>query len=102
MSGTTMVPFHDDPVSMQIARDTYPKASEEGTFQYRKRVPLSDLQAAFTKAFDAPALDLDRRVVFLHGVIPSTKLPGSVASLGDIPAQVTLPVACGQIERVEQ
>ena len=31
-SGTTMVPFHDDPVSMEIVRDTYPKAGADGTF----------------------------------------------------------------------
>jgi hypothetical protein len=31
----------------------------------------------------------------------STILPASVASLDDIPAQVTLPIACGKIEKVE-
>lgn len=31
VSGTTMVPFHDDPVSMQIVNDTYPKASVDGS-----------------------------------------------------------------------
>ena len=32
----------------------------------------------------------------------STKLPTSAASLGTIPAQVTLPIACGEIKRVQQ
>jgi hypothetical protein len=100
-SGTTMVPFHDDPVSMEIVRDTYPKAGADGTFQYQKTVSLKDLEAAFAKAFGDKELDLDRRVVFIHGILPSTKLPASVASLGTIPAQVTLPIACGKIERVE-
>ena len=98
-SGTTMVPFHDDPVSMEIVRDTYPKASANGTFEYQKTVSLKDLQAAFVKVFGNQELDLDRRVVFIHGVLPVTKLPTSVASLGTIPAQVTLPIACGKIER---
>jgi hypothetical protein len=102
MSGTTMVPFHDDPVSMQIVNDTYPKASAAGSYHYEKTVPLSALKAAFAKAFDDPELDLDKRVVYIHGVFPSTKLPQSVASLGKIPAQVTLPIACGKIERVAQ
>jgi hypothetical protein len=101
-SGTTMVPFHDDPVSMGIVRDTYPKASADGTFQYQKTVSLKDLNAAFTEAFGDKELDLDRRVVFLHGILPSTKLPASAASLGTIPAQVTLPIACGEIKRVQQ
>jgi hypothetical protein len=101
-SGTTMVPFHDDPVSMEIVRDTYPKASADGTFQYQKTVSLKDLNAAFAKAFGEKELDLDRRVVFIHGILPSIKLPASAASLGTIPAQVTLPIACGEIKRVQQ
>ena len=101
-SGTTMVPFHDDPVSMEIVRDTYPKAGADGTFQYQKSVSLTDLEAAFAKAFGDKELDLDRRVVFIHGILASTKLPASAASLGTIPAQVTLPIACGEIKRVQQ
>jgi hypothetical protein len=101
-SGTTMVPFHDDPVSMEIVRDTYPKAAADGTFQYQKNVSLKDLKAAFAKTFGDKELDLDRRVVFIHGILASTKLPVSAASLGTIPAQVTLPIACGEIKRAQQ
>jgi hypothetical protein len=101
-SGTTMVPFHDDPVSMEIVRDTYPKASSDGSYQYEETVSLKDLEAAFTKAFDGTGLDLDRRVVFVHGVLPATKLPESAASLGTIPAHVTLPIACGEIKRTQK
>jgi len=101
-SGTTMVPFHDDPVSMEIVRDTYPKAGADGAFQYQKTVSLKDLDTAFAKAFGDKGLGLDRRVVFIHGILASTKLPASAASLGTIPAQVTLPIACGEIKRVQQ
>lgn len=100
MAEMTMVPFHDDPVSMEIPRDTYPKASAKGTLQYRKTVSLSALQEAFGKAFAGRKLDLDRRVFMMHGVSAATKLPASVASLGTIPAQVTLPIACGKITRL--
>jgi len=101
-SGTTMVPFDDDPVSMDIGGGTYPKAGADGTFHYEKTVSLKDLEAAFAKAFGDKELDLDRRVVFIHGILSSTKLPASAASLGTIPAQVTLPIACGEIKRVQQ
>ncbi len=101
-AGTTMVPFHVDPVGMQILNDTYPKASTKGSFEYRKTVPLADMTAAFGKAFGGAALDLDHRVVFIHGVRPSAKLASSVASLGDVPAQVTLPIACGEIVRLSR
>jgi hypothetical protein len=100
MSGTTMVPFHDNPVSMQVVNDTYPKASADGSYHYEKAVSLSALKAAFAKAFNDQALDLDKRVVYIHGIFRATKLPASVKSLDDIPAQVTLPIACGKIERV--
>jgi hypothetical protein len=101
-AGTTMVPFTDDPVAMDVAHGTYPKASAAGTYTYRQIVSLKDLTAAFAKAFNDPALDLDRRVVFIHGVVETSKLPATVASLGPIPASVTLPIACGRIERVNR
>ncbi len=98
-SGTTMVPFITDPSSMDVAHGTYPKADAHGTYHYRETVSLKALDAAFAKAFPGQKLDLAKRVVIIHGVPDSTKLPSTVASLGPIPAQVTLPIACGRIER---
>ena len=100
-AGTTMVPFSGDPVSMEVPHGTYPRASATGTLQYKQTVSLSALQTAFAKTFDGQKLDLDRRVVFIHGIPAASKLPASVASLGPIPAQVTLPIACGKITRVK-
>lgn len=99
-AGTTMVPFNADPVAMQIPSDTYPRAGADGSYRYRKTVSLEALRAAFTTALGDRELDLDRRVVFIHGVPDSTALPATVQSLGTIPAQVTLPIACGVIARV--
>lgn len=100
-AGTTMVPFHDKPVSMEIPSDTYPKADADGSYKYNKTVSLKELQAAFTKAFGSDDLALENRVVFIHGVPAKTELPKSAASLGTIPAQITLPIACGAITRAE-
>ena len=99
-AGTTMVPFHDDPVSMEMVKDTYPTAGTDASYSYEKTVSLKALKVAFAAKFPGQQLDLGRRVVFLHGVPASTKLPATVASLDDIPAQVTLPVACGEIKKV--
>ena len=101
-AGTTMVPFTDDPVALDIAHGIYPKASAAGTYTYRQTVSLTELTVAFTKAFNDQTLDLDRRVVFIHGAVPTSKLPASVTSLGPIPADVTLPIACGRIELVKR
>jgi len=99
LAGETMVPFHDNPVGMEIVVDTYPQADADGAYNYEKTVPLTALQQAFTRKYPGQALDLERRVVFLHGVPMTTTLATSVASLGDIPAQVTIPIACGQIHK---
>ena len=100
-AGTTMVPFNDDPVARDIPNETYPSSTATGTLHYEKAVSLGALEAAFGKAFEGQELDLDTRVVFIHGVPSETALAASVASLGPIPAQVTLPIACGEIKRVK-
>jgi hypothetical protein len=99
-AGTTMVPFNADPVGMDIPTHTYPHASATGTYDYEKTVSVAALQKAFGAKF-GEKLDLARRVVQVHGVPETTSLPASVASLGTIPARVTIPLACGVITRVK-
>lgn len=95
--GVTMVPFTSDPVSMQIVTNTYPTADANGAFHYTKTVSLSALDSAFKKTFNDTDLDIANRVVMIHGVPDNMKLKASVSSLGDIPAQVTIPIACGKL-----
>lgn len=101
-SGTTMVPFNDDPARMDVPTHDYPKADANGSYHYHKTVSLKELEAAFAKAFPGQTLDLDKRVIYLHGVASDTDLPDSVASLGDLPAHVTLPIATGKIHRQQR
>jgi hypothetical protein len=101
VAGTTMVPFNADPVAMDIPHDSYPASTATGTLSYEKEISLGALQSAFGKSFDGQELNLDTRVVFLHGVPSETALAASVASLGPIPAQVTIPIACGEIRLVK-
>jgi hypothetical protein len=98
-AGTTMVPFHDDPVSMEIVRDTYPKAAADGSYSYDKAVSLKALQDAFAAKFAGQRLALDRRVLIIHGVPDTASLPKTAASLDGIPASITLPIACGVIKK---
>jgi hypothetical protein len=97
-AGTTMVRFHDQPASMEIPSESYPKPDADGTYHYDQTVDLAKPQEAFAKAFDGQDLDLERRVVFIHGVDPKTEFPDSAAFFGDILALITLPIACGKIE----
>lgn len=55
--------------------------------------------AAFTGLGPNEELNLSSRTVVLHGT--SRNLPPSVQSIGGLPAQVTLPIACGRIVRVD-
>lgn len=100
-AGITMVPFHADPVSMAIVADSYPMADDDGAYTYEQSVSLSALEDAFGEAFPGQTLDFERRVIFLHGVTEDTELPDSVQSLGDVPAHVTLPIACGTLDPAE-
>lgn len=97
-SGKTMVPFDNNPVAMDVAHGTYPTASNTGTYHYTQTISLKALKDTVANHFDGAKLDLAKRVIFIHGVPADKTLPSSVASLGPIPAQVTLPIACGEIK----
>ena len=100
VSGTTLIPFDSEPVTLKIASDTYPKADTAGAFQYRASVSVPQLDAALKKQFGIDGLQLDRRVIYVHGVPASSNLPATVKSLPGVPAYLTLPVACGIIRAV--
>lgn len=102
VSGTTMVPLDAHPHEMCIPNDNYPVADEKGHYSYEKDVPYQELLKNFEKAFGGDSLELDKRVVYVHGVPDSLVLPDTVG--GKINDQydqhVTLPIASGKIEKV--
>lgn len=100
-AGTTMVPFNDVPAEMDIPKNSYPVSDKNGNYKYEVTISLTQLEKAFGDAFNDTSLQLEKRVLFIHGVPSETDLPESVASLGDIPAQVTLPIGCGKFVRVQ-
>ena len=100
VSGTTMVPFNDKPEEMNIPTHTYPHASAMGDFEYSKVVPLKQLSETFGKVYQGGLIDLDKRVIYVHGVPSDFGLPATVGSLGTVPSHVTIPIACGKIEKV--
>lgn len=98
-AGITMVPFHDDPASMEMESEAYPITDDQGTFHYNQSVSLNALRGAFQEMFGDNELYLDNRVVFIHGVPENTVLPGSVQSIPGAPARMTVPLACGELSR---
>ncbi len=96
-SGTTMVPFNKIPTAMKVGAATYPKADDKGNYHYQVEIPMEKLKSSFAKTFGDSGIQLDKRVLYIHGVQEDKALPESVASIADIPAQVTIPIACGEI-----
>jgi hypothetical protein len=97
MAGTTMVPFDAHPAALEIANDSFPKADKNGVAHYSDSESVAALETALKDKFKT-GLELDKRVVFIHGIANTTALPDSVKSLPGAPAQVTIPIACGKIE----
>ncbi|MFZ2352430.1 MAG: hypothetical protein WAW04_00915 [Paucilactobacillus nenjiangensis] len=103
VSGTTMVPLDGAPHHMHIPNDNYPVANEDGYYSYQKDVPYDQLQAKFKEVFNDQDLQLDKRVVYIHGIPNDFELPVTVGGkLNDKYEQhVTLPIAAGKIKKIE-
>ena len=100
VSGTTMVPFDAEPAKMHVPNDSYPVADAEGHYAYDKLVDLKELQTAFKAAFGSDDLQLDKRVIYIHGVPDTLKLPATVqGTVMNYDAHVTLPIAVGKISK---
>ncbi|MFW5708337.1 MAG: hypothetical protein ACOCX0_05455 [Bacteroidota bacterium] len=97
-SGVTMIPFHNNPVNLEISSDSYPVADAQGNLSYSTQVSVEELSAAVEEKFDIEDFSFENFVVYVHGVSAETTLPETVESLPDVPATVTLPVACGKLE----
>ncbi len=108
--GAILVPLDSD-LSNQPA-GTFPFVKNNGgALTYRESTSvtalLTDLNAPDPDPTDAVVklngqpLDLASRHIVLHGVALDTPLPATVASLPGLPAQLTLPIACGEITRLK-
>jgi len=97
VAGVTMIPFTDAPASLSIQSENYPTASEDGRLRYDQSVDVSELRDAVQAAFGTP-LALPQRVVFLHGAPEGADLPDSARSLEGVPAAVTIPIACAELD----
>jgi hypothetical protein len=109
--GPILVNLDSDLASFDAGSTRFPKASSTGAYSYNEKTSfnsfLTDLQLpdqnpddAIVKLGAGEALNLASRHVVVHGVPMSANLPTTVASLGDIPSHITLPVACGTIARM--
>jgi Cu/Zn superoxide dismutase len=81
----------DDP-----AAEAFPIANAKGRYWYWAEGSKAHIEAEIKQA-----LKLGTRHVVIHGVDPATPLPSTVGTLPGLPAHATLPVACGELERIK-
>lgn len=110
-AGPILIPLDSD-LSEQLDGMSYgPIANGSGSYVYRRSTTLTDLLAdlrapdpdatdAIVKLPDGQDLNLAGKVVIIHGVGSSANLPDSVATTGDLSAEQSLPIACGELVRV--
>lgn len=96
VAGVTMIPFHENPSSMEIDTETYPTADESGNILYQEVVDLNELRNSFNEKFDGEELDFSRFTYLIHGV-QEEAVPETVESVKGLPAHVTLPVGCAKL-----
>jgi hypothetical protein len=91
--GPIQVPLDGDLADTSMDPATFPTGS---SYQYME----SDSVSAIKAALGVSDLALEAKHVVVHGVSGDRSLPDSVQSIAGLPANVTLPVACGQIIRI--
>jgi hypothetical protein len=93
--GPILVPLDSNLRSSAPSLD-FPVADASGRYRYSESASKAHLQAELKQA-----LKLADRHVVIHGISPTAPLPASVKSLPGLPAWATLPVACGELNRVK-
>ena len=75
---------------------SFPTAPQ-GKINYMESVSVADLLAYQSVQDDGGFLNIAGRHIVIHGVAASTELPETVGTIDGVPAQVTIPVACGEL-----
>lgn len=109
--GKILIPLDSDLSEQLDGMDFGPIANGSGSYVYRRSTTLS-MMLADLRAFDPDPLDpvvkisaeqdlnLDGRVLIVHGVDSSTNLPDTVATTGSLTKEQSLPIACAQLVRI--
>lgn len=107
-----LVPFDDDLSEQISATSVFPMSSSEGSYVYEEEASLSailsDLRGPdenpndqYIKLSENEELELEGKIVIIHGVSATATLPEMVAaSEGELAVHETVPVACGVVEKI--
>jgi len=99
-TGPPLIPLNGNPVVMNAAALTYPAADSSGKIAYDVTLPLNALKTALKSTQKITKLEFDKRIIMIHGIMDDSTLAETVASPPGVPAATTVPIACGEFERV--
>jgi len=111
-SGSVLLPLDSDLSAQLDGADFGPISNASGAYVYKRSASytdlMTDLQSPDPDPIDPYAklpmgnrLSLESRVIVVHGVSSSANLPETVGTVDGISAEDSLPIACGQLVRVE-
>ncbi len=100
-SGITMIPLNEKPAELNINSESYPMADSEGNVSFETMENLNELGQALQDKHGLSELEFDNFVFYIHSIPEDTGLPNTVQSLPDVPAHMTIPIACGEVNLAE-
>lgn len=106
--GSALMPLDDDLNSQMAGKDIYPRGRG---MTYKKVVSLSKVNADLWKSDEDPSdnvmklshgqgIGFEGRVVLVHGTAPQSSFPSSLASYSGEQANISLPVTCGVLGKI--
>lgn len=110
--GLILIPLDGNLEDQDDGASGFPFANAAGSYTWTKTASLSrmitdlqdadlDLEDGLGK-LDGSDLNLEGKVVLVHGAKQTSNLPSTVATLDDFKNYESLPIACGKIERVAE
>lgn len=112
VSGNILIPLDSDLSEQLLGIEFGPIGNAAGSFIYKRSTSfsmlLSDLKTLDPDPRDMIAkleigkeLNLSGRVILIHGIDSHPSLPQTVSPLRNLSPELSLPVGCGKIIRVE-
>jgi len=106
IAGKTLIPLDGDLSSQEAGADGYPvdNYNYSETTSFAKMLsdlvlPDTDPNDSIVKLSTSDELTFQGKVVMIHGVDAATVLPATVQSIDGLPAQATLPLVCGVLQK---
>jgi len=100
--GEALIPLNGDPDALNPDAKTFPVADSLGTYSYKATVSMAALKKNLKDKFGIDKPNFEKRVFVIHSIDTSAALPATVQSLPGVPAQVTIPIACGKVVAIKE